>query len=34
MVRDEARSAQLKDQGNSRFQNGDYIAAESLYSQA
>ncbi|KAK7756670.1 hypothetical protein SLS62_001111 [Diatrype stigma] len=34
MARDSARSAQLKEEGNSHFKKEDYIGAESLYSKA
>ncbi|KAI1775501.1 U-box-domain-containing protein [Hypoxylon cercidicola] len=34
MERDRERSSRLKEEGNQRFQNGDFIAAESLYSKA
>jgi len=31
---DMAKSLQLKEEGNRRFQAGDYVKAEALYSQA
>lgn len=34
MVRDTVKAGLLKADGNKRFQNGDFVGAESLYSKA
>lgn len=34
MAKDPAKSAQLKEEGNSHFKKEDYVGADSLYSKA